>query len=273
MLRAQVNKPGSSQPNELDDWTCPMDPQIHQSGPGKCPLCGMTLVQKVPDRREYPLEVSVRPSAIHPGEEVTLSLRVISPEGAPVQQFALVHEKLMHLFLVNENLAFFAHVHPEAQADGSFDLSLRLPDAGMYRLLADYYPLGATPQLAMNTLYVTGTPKPAHLIPSVSPQKAQNLQAALRIEPEPAVAGLLTRLFYDLDPSEGLEPYLGAMAHMLVASADLVDLMHVHPTLSSGSTMQFDLIFPRAGYYKIWTQFQRKSVVNTVAFVIAIQDL
>lgn len=27
-------------------WTCPMHPQIQKSGPGNCPICGMTLVKK-----------------------------------------------------------------------------------------------------------------------------------------------------------------------------------------------------------------------------------
>ena len=25
-------------------WTCPMHPEVKQSGPGKCPKCGMDLV-------------------------------------------------------------------------------------------------------------------------------------------------------------------------------------------------------------------------------------
>ena len=27
-------------------YTCPMHPEIHQAGPGKCPVCKMTLVKK-----------------------------------------------------------------------------------------------------------------------------------------------------------------------------------------------------------------------------------
>src|SRR6185369_14352290 len=27
-------------------WTCPMHPQIKMDKPGKCPICGMTLVKK-----------------------------------------------------------------------------------------------------------------------------------------------------------------------------------------------------------------------------------
>jgi DNA-directed RNA polymerase subunit RPC12/RpoP len=27
-------------------WTCPMHPEVKEKGPGKCPICGMKLVQK-----------------------------------------------------------------------------------------------------------------------------------------------------------------------------------------------------------------------------------
>ncbi|MEJ7609534.1 MAG: hypothetical protein WKF37_25490 [Bryobacteraceae bacterium] len=35
-------------------------------------------------------------------------------------RFERIHEKLFHLFLVNQDLVTFAHEHPELQADGSF---------------------------------------------------------------------------------------------------------------------------------------------------------
>jgi Cu(I)/Ag(I) efflux system membrane fusion protein len=28
------------------EWTCSMHPQIRQSGPGKCPICGMDLIPR-----------------------------------------------------------------------------------------------------------------------------------------------------------------------------------------------------------------------------------
>jgi hypothetical protein len=27
-------------------WTCPMHPEVKEKGPGKCPICGMQLVEK-----------------------------------------------------------------------------------------------------------------------------------------------------------------------------------------------------------------------------------
>ena len=117
----------------------------------------MKFVLHVPDRIEYPLEMSQSPERLKPGDSVALTFRVLDPvTGRPVKRFELVHEKLMHLFVVSENLQFFEHVHPQLQSDGSFRLSTRLPNGGMYRLLADYYPSGSVPQLTIETLYVSG---------------------------------------------------------------------------------------------------------------------
>jgi YHS domain-containing protein len=39
-------KTDTSKTSEAGYWTCPMHPEIHQSGPGQCPICGMNLVYK-----------------------------------------------------------------------------------------------------------------------------------------------------------------------------------------------------------------------------------
>ena len=108
----------------------------------------MTLVLHVPDRVEYPFEVSQSPEQLRPGQPATLTFRVIDPAtNLTVKRFEIVHEKLIHLFLVSENLEYFAHLHPVLQDDGSFRLNVTLPYGGMYRMLADFYPSGSVPQL------------------------------------------------------------------------------------------------------------------------------
>jgi hypothetical protein len=258
---------------DAGDWTCPMDRDVHLNHPGTCPRCGMKLLLKIPERVEYPLSLTVEPAAIRPGDEAHLTLRVFDPENNRVQHFETVHEKLVHLFVVSEDLEFFAHVHPVLQPDGSFIYQMRLPKSGMYRLLADYYPTGSTPQLAVETLYVQGPPHSAHLLASLAPQVGENLTASLRLEPVELTAGLEARLYYTLEPGSGLEKYLGAWAHMLIASEDLVDLIHLHPFLTDGANIQFNMIFPRPGNYKIWSQFQRLGVVNTIAFCVKVTGI
>ena len=251
-----------------------MDPDVRSAKPGVCPRCGMKLVLHVPDRVEYPLEMSHSPELLRPGQEVNLTLRVLDPAtNQPVTRFEIVHEKLMHLFLVSENLQFFAHEHPVAGSDGCFHLAVKLPYGGMYRVLADFYPAGSVPQLAVNTLFVSGEPQLAPVTASLAPSKSVNLTASLRLEPEQPLAGLETRLFFTLEPMDGIEPYLGAWGHMLAASSDLIDMLHLHPFLERGSTIQFNAIFPRSGLYRVWTQFQRRGEVNTVVFTVPVKSL
>jgi hypothetical protein len=40
-----------------------------------------------------------------------------------------------------------------------------------------------------------------------------------------------------------------------------------------GGDIQFNIIFPRPGLYRIWTQFQRGGVVNTTVFTLPVKAL
>ena len=83
-----------------------------------------------------------------------------------------------------------------------------------------------------------------------------------------------TMLFFHVDPAEGLQPYIGAWAHLLAVSHDLIDTMHSHPFVADGGPeMQFNVYFPREHVYRVWVQFQRKGLVNTVQFDIPVKDL
>ena len=257
------------------DWVCPMDPDYRSDKPGVCPRCGMKLRLGVPDRIEYPLEISQAPVLLKPNEKAVLTLRIVNPATKETtKHYDIVHEKLIHFFVVSENLEYFAHIHPVLQADGTFTQEVNLPYGGMYRVLADFYPSGSVPQLAVGTLFVSGPEQPAHLTADVAPSKAANLTATLQTEPKKPLAGLETRLEYMLDPCAGLQPYLGAWAHMLAASEDLIDLIHVHPFLADGGPkMQFNIIFPRTGLYRVWAQFQREGQVNTTTFTVPVTSL
>lgn len=261
------------------EWVCPMDRDVRAKSPGKCPRCGMPLVAGIPEFSEFAMKIRTNPKAIRAGVTTAMTFEVIDPRTRKrVNDFEVVHEKLFHLFLVSQDLKFFAHEHPVLDKSGEFHFDWKFPQAGMYRVLTDYYPKGATPQLTANTLFVAGAPvtqaPPVKLVADLAPQKSENLTASLTMDPPEPLAGFKTLLFFDLNPGDGLEPYLGAWGHMLAASEDLVDLIHNHPFLADGgSRVQFNLIFPRAGMYRVWVQFQRKGVVNTVAFNIPVAEL
>jgi len=261
------------------EFICPMDRDVRSAAPGKCPRCGMTLVANLPEPVEYPLELRVDPPQIPSGRPVTLEFRVADPRtGAPVKQFETVHEKLFHLFIVSQDLQYFAHVHPEFDG-GVFRLNTTLPKPGTYRLLADFYPFGGTPQLAPKTITTAGytTPLEAgipHLAPDLSPKHGENLEVELKLDPAQPIAGKKCMLFVHLTPADGLERYIGAWAHLLAVSNDLVDTIHEHPFIANGGAdMHFNIFFPREAAYRVWIQFQRKGVVNTVTFTIPVTAL
>ncbi len=259
------------------DFVCPMDPDVRSKGPGKCPRCGMTLVAGIPDQVEYPVELKLSPALLKPGKNIELAFSILDPKsGERVKDFTTVHDKLFHMFIVSQDLKFFIHDHPVKGNDGIFRYDALLPKPGMYRVLSDFYPTGGTPQLIAKTLIVPGAPitPGTKLEPDLSPKKSENMTASLTMDPPNPIAGMKTLLFFHLDPSEGLEQYLSAWGHMMAASEDLVDMIHNHPFLANGGPqIQFNMIFPRPGVYRVWVQFQRKGVVNTFAFNVPVDEL
>jgi Heavy metal binding domain len=257
-------------------YVCPMDPDIRSSQPGVCSRCGMRLLAGIPDPAEYLMDVAVKPQAPKPRETAKLEFTVRDPwKNHQVKNFQLVHERLFHLFVVSQDLQFFIHGHPILGPGGIFRFDIAFPEPGMYRVLGDFYPDGASPQLVVESIVVPGAaPPPIQLGADYSTKDAENMQVELVTAPPRPIAGVKTLMFFRLKPDDGLEPYLGAWGHMLAASDDLIDLMHSHPFLGGGGPqVQFNMIFPRARTYRIWVQFQRKGVVNTAHFDVPVHAL
>ena len=263
------------------DYVCPMDKDVRSDKPGYCPRCGMKLVLGIPDDVEYPLELTVKPRVFRAGEKVQLKFRVVNPRtGKNIDHYEIVHEKLFHMFLVSDDLQYFVHGHPVPQPDGTFLPDETFPKPGLYRVAGDFYPTGGTPQLIANTVIVPGTPGSELKLasPSLKPElgvsHCANMDVELVMDPPQPIAGMKTLLFFHVNPGEGLEKYIGAWGHMLVASDDLIDLIHDHPFIADGGPqVQFNIIFPRARTYKIWVQFQRNGVVNTASFTVPVSEL
>lgn len=263
-------------PSKDPVYVCPMDPDVRSHNPGTCRRCGMNLVAGIPDPVEFHLDVDTLPRPPQVGQPAALQFLIHDPwKDRPVSNYNVVHEKLFHAFVVSEDLQFFTHSHPRFVADGVFQLPITFPKAGMFRVLGDFYPEGATPQLTTQTVFVPGTaPPPVTLTKDDSPKSSENIRVSLVTIPDQAVAGMRTQLRFTIDPAEGLEKYLGAWAHMLVASNDLIDMIHQHPfRVDEQQMVEFEVVFPRPQVYRVWVQFQRKGVVNTVHFDVPVTSL
>jgi len=71
-------------------------------------------------------------------------------------------------------------------------------------------------------------------------------------------------------PVSDLQPYLGAIGHVVILSEDGERYVHVHAEegQSMGPDAVFEATFPRSGIYKLWGQFQRNQQVFTAAYVV-----
>ena len=243
----------------------------------------MKLIKGIAERVEYPITLDTVPKRLEAGAKTRFTFRVQDPKsGKPVKDFEMVHERLFHVFVISQDLGFFVHEHPVLRSDASFDLELTLPKPGFYRVLTDFYPQVGTPQLVEKTLLVPGQGfkvETARLNADVAPKQSQNLNVELMTVPDHPVSGQKTMMFVRLSPPKGVEPYLGAMGHMLAASWDLIDMVHTHPVQVNDRPdagcleLKFNLFFPREGVYRVWIQFQRLGVVNTVGFNVPVEAL
>ena len=266
-----------------DVYTCPMHAEIMTDDPGTCPKCAMTLIKtKRPEATDFDVSLRTTPSVIKPGQTFRLAFNIHHPRtSAIVRDFHIVHEMPFHLFVVSQDLSYFAHLHPRQQADGSFVIETSVPKPGAYMVYSDFFPVGGVPQVAYGNLVTASYrgdlfSRRAVIEPDiVLTRDVENTRFALTLDPVHAVAGKKLTLKYQItdlktgEPVRDLEPYLGAWGHTLILSEDARDYVHSHPT--QGSEVSFEAFLPSAGRYRIWSQFQRRRKVITVPFTIEVK--
>ena len=235
------------------------------------------------DYAGYVLDIETDPRVVRPRQKARARFFVRDPQTlATVRRFDPVHERVFHLFIISQDLGYFAHVHPTLHRDGSLDVDVELPQPGVYQMIADFLPSGGSPQLVQKSFVTAGYTGPLVAPPRLARDTADKVVHDTRVTltmPEP-VAGREQLVTFDLHdarsatPVTDLEPYLGAAGHLLFTSADLAIAEHSHPVAEisarRGPTVVFQILFPRAGDYRMWVQFQRRGEVLTSSFTVPV---
>lgn len=71
-------------------------------------------------------------------EETEIQIVTTDRDGNPISRFKVSHEKQIHLIIVNRDLSFFAHIHPEYEGHGIFRVRTTFPDGGKYKWIVDF---------------------------------------------------------------------------------------------------------------------------------------
>jgi hypothetical protein len=179
----------------------------------------------------------------------------------------------MHLMVVRRDLSDYQHLHPTMDADGTWIAHLTLPGPGDYRVFADF--VTHEKALTLGTdLTVPGDHEPTPLPDPTHTVRVEGYEVALDAG-DTAGGGspLVFRVSREGQPVRDLEPYLGALGHLVALREGDLAFLHVHPEDPEGAAgpeITFHATFPSEGRYRLFLQFSHAGSVRTVAFTVEI---
>ncbi|CAM3278741.1 hypothetical protein NODU109028_08865 [Nocardioides dubius] len=209
-----------------------------------------------------------------PGTSREIAFRITGPQGDPVTEFEVAHEKELHLIVVRRDLTGFQHVHPTRDDDGTWRVDVDLTP-GTWRVFADFQATGG-PALTLGAdLHVPGQTEHVVTEPNRVAQVG-DYEVTLNGDLAAGQGAMLTlSVAKDGEPVTDLEPYLGAYGHLVALRAGDLAYLHAHPegdpsdpATPSGPEVGFHVTAPSAGRYHLYLDFQHDGVVRTAAFVL-----
>jgi hypothetical protein len=211
-----------------------------------------------------------------PGPDVPIEFTIEGPDGEPVAEYDVEHEKRLHLIAVRRDFTGFQHVHPELAADGVWSTQLDLT-SGAWRVFADFTATGAEGLTLGTDLAVAGDYRPEPPAEETRTAHVDGYKVTLEGElTAGADARVTLSVSKDGRPVTDLEPYLGAYGHLVALREGDLAYLHVHPdgTPGDGETDPGpDVVFyaevPSEGGYRLFLDFKHDGVVRTAEFALS----
>lgn len=202
---------------------------------------GATGVVEGQPAGRYRMTITLDPPRPQPGEQTRLTWQLThTASGAPVEQLQVLHERVVHNFIVNLDFSSFAHIHHEdfraLTADdlkrATFTLPYRFPRAGHYRIVSDF--THRDRNWTKHFDVTVGTPPPTTAVPAdLSRERdVDDLHGQLSVSPAIPVAGFETELRLHLTrsgaPVTDLALILGSEIHVALWREDGQFFGHTH---------------------------------------------
>ncbi|GAA3101231.1 hypothetical protein ACFQ0X_24500 [Streptomyces rectiviolaceus] len=197
--------------------------------------------------------------------------------GENVTAYEKEHDKELHLIVASQDLTTYRHLHPARAADGTWSTPVELPEAGGYRVFADFKPEGAKEGLTLGAdLAVAGKYGPKALPEASTKASVDGYEVSVKGELKPGKAADLT---LDVEkngkPVTDLQPYLGSYGHLVALRSGDLAYLHVHPTgepgdgrTEPGPGVTFAATAPSQGAYRLFLDFKHEGKVRTAAFTV-----
>jgi len=204
-----------------------------------------------------------------------LAFVIEGPDGRPVTDYDVGHDKELHLVIVGRDLAGYAHVHPSQDADGRWAVAAPSLAPGSYRVFADFVPAGGDPITLGTDLAVPGEYAPVDLPEPSSDAEVDGYEVSFDGE---LVAGteseLTVTVTRDGEPVSDLQPYLGALGHLVAIRDGDLAYLHVHPLDDvdgpGGPAVRFAVEVPTEADYGLFFDFSHGDQVRTASTIAAV---
>jgi len=215
------------------------------------------------------------------GLSATLKVRQFQPDGKPILNYEIDMQRLMHMVVIRDDFATFAHLHPSFDATtGTFWQPFTKDPSHRYFVYADTTPRGTGQQVFRFMLETDGPVTTAPVVRDAPVANATagpyavTLGSATLAADQPQSVSLT--IFKDGKPAGDLGTYLGAAAHAVFINTRTLAYVHVHPTVrgaqgemhmasgaemdmsdaTAGPSMTMSLPGLPTALYKLWIEFR-----------------
>ncbi len=189
--------------------------------------------------------------------------QVLGPDDKPVTSYTENHDKDLHLILVRRDMSGYQHLHPTRGSDGTWSIPISVGTPGQYRVLADFQPAAHHEAITLGI----DVPAPGDYRPVPLPAPATTAEVdgyTVTMTGELSSGELGFTVSRDGGPVTGLEPYLGALGHLVVLREGDLAYLHVHP--AAEDALAFAAEIPSPGAYRLYLDFQHGGKVRTAEF-------
>jgi hypothetical protein len=223
------------------------------------------------------------------GLTATLKVRQFRLDGkTPILNYDVEMERTMHMIVVRDDFATFAHLHPAFDTtSGTFSRTFTKAPNHRYYVYADTTPHDVGQQVFRFTMesdgpVAAGRPSFEPSSPAASAGPYTVTLAATTLPANQPKALNLT-ISQNGRPAHDLGTYLGAAAHVVFINTSTLAYVHLHPVGREGSMNEsmmnmkaeagpfLQMMLPAlpAGTYKLWIQFRgANDQVYTAPFTI-----